>query len=182
MLLDAEGKPLKGHREDRAMKNKTRFGKMLDLVTWIEHEYHVQQALFAAGADVPTPIAHGGNTILMDYLGVDALAAPTLNEVTLEPAEAQALFRRTMDNVRLMLSRHLVHGDLSAYNILYWEGRLAIIDFPQVVDCRRNRSAHDLLRRDVQRVYDYFSAYEGIEDTALETADDLWQQYMDALL
>ena len=42
--------------------------------------------------------------------------------MTLPQAEARTLFDRLMENVRLMLEHHLVHADLSAYNVLYWEG------------------------------------------------------------
>src|SRR5436305_7994656 len=51
----------------------------------------------------------------------------------------------------------LVHGDLSAYNLLYWEGKLTLIDFPQGTSSHANQSAHVILHRDVQRVCEYFA-------------------------
>ena len=180
-LRDADGKLIHGAREARAMQKKTRFGKELDLSNWIGNEFRFHQLLAEAGADVPRPLAHGGNTILMEYLGAPALSAPMLQEVTLAPTEARALLERTMDNIRLMLRHHLVHADLSAYNILYWEGRIAIIDFPQMVDARKNPNTFALLQRDVQRICDYFNGYElGADAPAL--AADLWQRYMHARL
>lgn len=181
MLRDADGKLILGSREARAMHKKTRFGKDLDLTAWIGHEYEAQTLLYEAGADVPRPVAHGGNAILMAYLGQEGLPAPMLQEVTLAPEEAQPLFRRIMDNVQLMLSHHLVHADLSAYNILYWEGRIALIDFPQMVDARTNPNAFDLLERDVQRVCDYFADYH-VRADATALAADLWHRYMRAEL
>lgn len=178
-LRDADGKLILGSREARAMHKKTRFGKDLDLAAWIEHEFQVQSELYAAGADVPQPVAHGGNTILMAYLGDERLPAPTLQEVDLAAEEAPVLFQRIMQNVRLMLALNHVHGDLSAYNVLYWEGRITLIDFPQMVDARTNPNAFPILKRDVQRICDYFAAYS-LEADAPALATDLWQRYMRA--
>ena len=115
--------------------------------------------LYRAGADVPKPVAQAGNAILMAYIGEEGNPAPTLSEVTLPQAEARTLFDRLMENVRLMLEHHLVRADLSAYNVLYWRGSATIIDFPQGVDSLRNRRAFDLLRRDVERLCQYFARY-----------------------
>ncbi len=180
-LRDADGKLILGSREARAMHKKTRFGQELDLSAWIEHEYQVQVRLFEAGADVPRPIAHGGNVILMEYLGDEHLPAPTLQEVTLAPQEAEPLFARIMANVQTMLRLHQVHGDLSAYNVLYWHGAIKLIDFPQMVDARTNPHAEELLRRDVTRICDSFAAY-GAAPNGPALAADLWQRYMRAEL
>ena len=48
-----------------------------------------------------------------------------------------------------MLYRDVVHGDLSAYNILVWDGEITLIDFPQAVDPKKNRHAQAFLERDV---------------------------------
>lgn len=176
-LRDAEGKLILGSREARAMHKKTRFGKDLDLTAWIEHEFQVQSELYDAGADVPQPVAHGGNTILMAYLGDEGLPAPTLQEVTLSDGEAPVLFERILHNVRLMLNLNQVHGDLSPYNVQYWNGRITLIDFPQMVDARTNPNAFPILQRDVQRICDYFADY-GLEASAQELAADMWQAYM----
>ena len=42
---------------------------------------------------------------------------------------------------KIMLSAHVVHADLSAYNMLYAGERLRVIDMPQAVDARTNPSA-----------------------------------------
>jgi RIO kinase 1 len=176
MTLDEEGRELRKSREMRALNKKTRFGKHLGFMTWIVHEFQVQNTLYEAGADVPQPIAHRGNTILMAFIGDEMMAAPTLSEVRLETQEAQPLYNRTMRNVELMLSNHFVHGDLSAYNILYWDGHITIIDFPQLVDARTNRNAFMLLERDIRRVSEYFSRC-GIKSDPVEDSTTLWESY-----
>jgi RIO kinase 1 len=177
MVLDSDGKEVRGGREARAMRKKTRFGQHLDFMTWIVHEFQVQQELFEAGADVPRPISHRGNTILMEFIGDEFTAAPTLNEITLEQTEARRLFGRVIENIKLMLTRHYVHGDLSAYNILYWEGQIFIIDFPQLVDARTNRNGFTFLERDIRRVCEYFGRF-GVESDPVSLTNDLWQDYM----
>jgi RIO kinase 1 len=68
----------------------------------------------------------------------------------------------------------LIHGDLSAYNILYWDGRITLIDFPQVTSRESNRSAEFILRRDITRVCDYFAGY-GVGCNANEIMERLWR-------
>ncbi|MCA9874927.1 MAG: hypothetical protein KC441_14755 [Anaerolineales bacterium] len=177
MLRDAEGKQIRSRRERTAVLNKTGFGLHLDFMMWIGTEYRTQTLLYEAGADVPKPIAHSGSTILMEFIGDEYGAAPALNEVGLDRSEAAPLFRRVMDNVRLLLDHHLIHGDLSAYNILYWDGDIWLIDFPQVVDARANPHAPELLRRDVTRVCEYFARY-GVESDPLQLTLDMWRPYM----
>jgi RIO kinase 1 len=176
-LRSEEGKQMKGRRVKLALRKKTRFGKRVDIMWWIGNEYQTQRLLFDAGADVPEPIAHSGTTILMAYVGDAATPAPTLNEITLPPAEAQPLFNRVMDNVALMLENHHVHGDLSAYNILYWQGEITIIDFPQMVEARTNPHAFQLLQRDIRRICEYFGRF-GVKSDPEKLALDLWQPYM----
>jgi len=50
----------------------------------------------------------------------------------------------------------MVHADLSAYNLLWWRGRLVLIDLPQAVEFTTNTDAYDLLHRDVANVGTWF--------------------------
>lgn len=176
-LRDDQGKQIKDRRVKLALEKKTRFGKQVDIQWWIGNEYMTQRELYEAGADVPRPIAHSGTAILMAYLGDESVAAPMLNDVTLAPEEVQPLFDQVMRNVALMLDHHFVHGDLSAYNILYWVGRITIIDFPQMVDARTNPNAFMLLERDIRRVCEYFGRF-GLERDPVALTLDLWEPYM----
>jgi RIO kinase 1 len=176
-LRSEDGKQLKGRRVKLALRKKTRFGKRVDIMWWIGNEYSTQSQLYEAGAAVPKPIAHSGTTILMAYIGDATTPAPTLNEINLSPTEARSLFQRVMKNVALMLENHYVHGDLSAYNILYWQGDITIIDFPQMVEARTNPYAYELLRRDILRVCEYFGRF-GVDSDPERLALDLWQPYM----
>ncbi len=180
-VLNQEGKQVKGNRSVRAMRKKTGFGQKLDFATWIMHEYKVHNQLYQAGVDVPKPIANGVDTILMAYIGEPHYPARTLSDTSITSAEAPLLFERILENIRLMLTLNLIHGDLSAYNILYWQGNIFIIDFPQVVDARKNRSAFTIFERDVVRVCQYFHNF-GVEADGRTIAAEMYQRYLDAEL
>jgi len=165
------------HRLMRAVGKKTAFGAQVQHTSWLMHEYTALERLYQAGAAVPRPFAAGENAILMSYIGDEHLAAPTLHEVSLNPNEAEPLFREVLHNIDLMLQRDLIHGDLSAYNILYWEGKITLIDFPQVINCDSNHQARFILQRDVQRICEYFAA-QGVRCDPAAITDRFWQRYV----
>jgi RIO kinase 1 len=106
------------------------------------------------------------------------MAAPTLNQVSLERDEAAHLFQEVLRNIELMLQRDMIHGDLSAYNILYWQGQITLIDFPQVTNSQANRQAYFILQRDITRICEYF-ARQGVPVDPRATMADLWQRYVE---
>jgi RIO kinase 1 len=164
----------------RAIRNKTPYGMEAAHVSWLMHEYAALERLYRAGADVPQPLAANENAVLMGYCGDDRQAAPTLSAVDLEPLEAFDIQQRILHNVELMLQQNLIHGDLSAYNILYWKGKITLIDFPQVVDLHANSDARWILRRDLERIGEYL-ALQGLRFQPLAVADDLWHRYVGEL-
>jgi RIO kinase 1 len=178
-ILTAEGHEVKktDHRVMRAIGKKTAFGVQVEHTSWLMYEYTALERLYRAGAAVPKPFASGENAILMGYVGDADVAAPTLNEIGLDPDEAASLFPEVLRNVELMLKHHLIHGDLSAYNILYWAGTITLIDFPQVTNSLTNRNAYFILQRDVTRICEYF-ARQGAKRNAKAIADVLWRRYV----
>ncbi|MGL4650155.1 MAG: RIO1 family regulatory kinase/ATPase [Caldilineaceae bacterium] len=178
-LLNDKGIAIKArdNREMRAIGKKTDFGQELTHISWLMHEFVTMQRLHAAGADVPAVLASGPNAILMEFVGDRRQAAPVLHGVSLEPGEARRLFHQVMRNIDKMLSLRMIHGDLSAYNILYWQGRITLIDFPQVTFAEANSNAWKILQRDVQRVCDYFAA-QGVESDPQQLARRMWDQHI----
>jgi len=175
LYLDDEGHEIRDDRALHAIAKRTRFGMSLMHTSWIEHEFQAMKLLHKAGADIPEPFVSGNNAILMDYIGWDDMAAPTLNEINLTTQEAKRIFERVLKNVKIMLANGRVHGDLSAYNILYFEGDIYLIDFPQVLDPQVNRVAYAIFCRDIRRVCEYFQA-QGLNCQPQALAEDLWQE------
>lgn len=174
--LDSDGNVIIKEGDLHAIQKRTGYGLKLIHTSWIEYEYQALSALHAAGADVPKPMARGDNAILMSFIGDENGAAPTLNSISLDPLEAKRLYERTLRNIEIMLAQDLVHGDLSAYNLLYWDGEITLIDFPQVIDPHVNRSAYQIFARDVTRVCEYFSQ-QGLRCNRGELAPELWTAY-----
>jgi RIO kinase 1 len=175
-LLDERGKVVRDERLLVAVAKKTSAGQELAHNSWLEYEYTTLQALYEAGADVPRPVARGNSTILMEYIGDVDAPAPLLQDIRLETDEVKPLFDRLMANVELMLSLGRIHGDLSAYNVLYWEGDIKVIDFPQVVAPSDNEEAYAIFERDVQRLCQYF-ARQGLRRDPRQIAGAMWARH-----
>src|SRR5437867_8644852 len=92
----------------------------------------------------------------MALIADGAYAAPRLADVDLDLATARQVWRDLQTEIRRMLEAGLVHGDLSAFNVLWWRGRPVIIDLSQAVDVIVHPAARELLRRDVDRTAAYF--------------------------
>lgn len=178
--LDADGTEIIDDGMQHAMNKRTTFGLQLLHTSWIEHEYKTMQILRQAGADVPVPFTRGDNAILMTYIGGSEMAAPTLNSIKLPQKEAKRLFSRVLHNVELMLANDRIHGDLSAYNILYWDGEITLIDFPQAISPLTNRNAFQIFERDIVRMSDYFKQ-QGVEMDSRRLAADLWTAHNHSL-
>jgi RIO kinase 1 len=166
-------------RRDRgAQSNTLTEGERAARVSsWIAYEFETQRQLHVAGGDVPRPLSQIGNAVLMEYLGDADTPAPRLSEVDLAPKEARPLFAQLLHNIELFLAHDRIHGDLSAYNILYWRGAVTIIDFAQAVDPRYSDAIYPLLERDVERVCRYFAPY-GIAADPAAIASDMWTRYL----
>lgn len=177
--LDEDGNAARSHprRPDKPDNQRSKRGRDAAQVSWIMHEFTLLQTLHARGGDVPEPIEHSEQALLMEFIGHGRDAAPTLNDVALEPAEAQRLFERVVFNIELLLELGWAHGDLSPYNILHHDGRIVLIDFPQVVDCQNNPRARALFGRDVERVCEYF-ADAGASADPQRLARDLWAKHV----
>ena len=165
------------NREMRAIHKKTSFGAELTHVSWLMHEHITLDRLYKLGAAVPKPMGVGENAILMTYVGDRGRPAPLLHGVSLSHKEAEPLCDEVLRNVELMLAHGMIHGDLSAYNILYWEGKVTLIDFPQVTMSESNHNAYRIFQRDVQRVCEYF-AMQGVERDADAIVRRLWARYV----
>ena len=174
--LDSNGDPVWDDRMLRAIHEKTAYGKELLHTSWIEYEFMALQVLHKAGADTPIPYTRGNNAILMEYIGDLDMSAPTLNDVDLSTSEARRLFQRVLHNIELMLANNRIHGDLSAFNILYWDGEITLIDFPQTMNPEQSPNTYQIFQRDVSRICEYF-ARQGVRSNPRKLASDLWTAY-----
>lgn len=144
-------------RDRRAVEAMTKYGKELVKERWLGHEYDVMSAAWEAGASVPYPVGYdddGG--LLLEYIGDATRAAPRLAQARLQGTELVEAWQQLEESLRLVVESGWVHADLSAYNALWWDGRLWLIDFPQAVDLVQSPHGFDLLHRDVTNVCAWF--------------------------
>lgn len=174
--LDGQGHVILDGGQLHAIRQKTTYGQQLMHSSWIDYEVKAMKQLREAGCDVPRLYANGEMALLMEYFGDETGGAPTLHEVELDATEAKPLFERMVHNIDLMLAQGIIHGDLSAYNVLYWEGEITMIDFPQIVMAETNPNAYVIFQRDVRRICEYFNRY-GIGCDGASLAEKLWRAH-----
>jgi RIO kinase 1 len=146
-------------RTRRAVARGTAHGRRARFGMWTGAERAALARLHEAGADVPRLFGARGNVILMEYIGDEDGPAPMLRNLRLEHHEAARAFQRVVSNLEIFLEAGIVHADLSPYNILYWDGGITIIDFPQAVDLYKNPNAPELFARDVRNVCEFFARF-----------------------
>lgn len=176
---------LMSERDARAFDRRTRYGREYAQATWIAAEYGMLRRLGRAGElPVPRVIARVGACIIMEFIAESAGSerpAPRLVDALIEPNQATRLHAQVMLAIIGMFARHVVHADLSPYNILMpvREGGGAapiIIDFPQAVDPRKNPNAQALLAHDVEQITGFFQRLDPVvSDHAL--AARLWAKF-----
>lgn len=144
------------HREQRAITKRTSYGRTLLFEMWAAQEYAVMERLWRAGAPVPFPVSCDTDVIVMEYVGDRGRAAPQLVHARLEGADLRSAQRQWFAAMSAMVTEGLVHADLSPYNMLWWKGRLIVIDFPQAVDLLGHPQGFEVLHRDVLNVGTWF--------------------------
>lgn len=145
-------------RDRRAARKRTRRGWEALEENLAAHEFDTLRRLWSAGASVPYPVERSEHGFLMQYVGTLGEAAPRLADVRPGLDEAAVIFDRVVEQVRIFAREGIVHGDLSAYNILLQHGRPWIIDLPQAVDLYTYPEGRDLFARDVENVCRWFGS------------------------
>ena len=117
---------------------------------WVRKEYRNLLRLAKWGLRVPEPIAVHKNVLVMEYIGDDKSPAPRLRDTKIDNPEEvfDYLIRFT---ATAWQKANLVHGDLSAYNILWHEGEAIIIDVGQGV-VQNHPKSEEFLVRDVKQL------------------------------
>ncbi|KAI4355031.1 hypothetical protein L6164_003849 [Bauhinia variegata] len=127
--------------------------------TWAEKEMRNLMRLKAAGLRCPTPYLLRLHVLVMEFIGKAGWAAPRLKDAALSLDKLREGYVEMIVAMRTLYQKcKLVHGDLSEYNILYYEGHLYIIDVSQSVDLDHPH-ALDFLREDCLHVSDFFKRH-----------------------
>lgn len=148
-------------RDRRALAagNKSAYGQSLAASLWPIQEWTILRRAADAGVSVPHPVEQTEDGFLMEFIGdpVEMVAAPKLAQARLDADALASAWQQMRANLRALTAAGLVHGDLSPYNLLWWEGRLVVIDLPQAVEFTTHPDAYELLHRDVANVGGWFA-------------------------
>jgi RIO kinase 1 len=119
---------------------------------WVRKEFRNLQSAAEAGVRVPTPRAFYKNILVMEYIGEPPSPAPTFSETQVDEAD----YRWTFATVaRLYRSAHLVHADLSEFNIFKWGAERLLFDMGSAV-LNSHPQAEEFLKRDVTNMVRFF--------------------------
>jgi RIO kinase 1 len=125
------------------------------IFAWAQKEFKNLQQATAARVRVPRPIAIKNNVLVMEFIGKDGANAPSMKE--LPPKNPERLYKIILSYIqRLYRTAELVHGDLSEYNIMIWNGHPVLFDVSQAVPVS-HPMADFLLRRDLTNLNKFFS-------------------------
>lgn len=128
------------------------------IMAWATKEFKNLMRFKEAGVRVPEAFDFHQNILLMEYLGDEEMPAPQIRSVQLEDPEA--VYTEILKFMRLGYRKaHLVHADLSEYNILWYDEKPWIIDCGQamVID---HPNHMEFLRRDIANINRYFRSLD----------------------
>merc|ERR1719209_2375760 len=128
---------------------------------WAEKELHNLAKMAKGGLRVPDPVVLRKHVLVMSFIGAEGRPAPKLKEAAERMSERQMVeaYTRVVEMmVTLYNTCHLVHADLSEYNILWWEKECWLIDVSQAVE-PIHPSGLDFLYRDCTNIHSFFSKH-----------------------
>jgi RIO kinase 1 len=144
-------------RLQKAIEQGSEKGLSAHQILWVQEEFKQMKYLAASGVTVPQAIAVNGIALLMEFIGDEnGNPAPRLSDLKLEMPEAAEAFRQSVENLKLVVKAGRVHGDYSAFNLLWHNEKVVVIDFPQVLECGQHPNAEAFLRRDVRSLCSSF--------------------------
>ncbi len=170
-----EGRKIRNSRRQRAIDNRSKFGRDQQEVVWQRAEVDALYKLADAGVRVPKAYGLFDGVLLMELItDANGGVAPRLNDITMSAEQAVKDHATVMTYVLRMLCAGLVHGDLSEFNVLQDKTGPVIIDFPQVVNASGNNNAKTMLQRDVRNITQYYAQFAP-ELAETHYAEEMWE-------
>jgi RIO kinase 1 len=146
-----EGRFIGDARIKKAIEQGSQKGLEAHQILWVQEEFRQMQQLHQCGVKVPKAIAVSGLTLIMEFIGDErGIPAERISDLKMGREEAEEAFRQSVQNLKRIVKSGRVHGDYSAFNILWHDGEAVVIDFPQVIELKNNRNAAAFLARDVR--------------------------------
>ena len=125
---------------------------------WAEKEMRNLVKMARYGINVPEAVMLKKHVLLMSFIGREGQPAPKLRDVDFSDdyADLEVAYNEVIDMMtRLYNDCHLVHADLSEYNILWHDNQAYFIDVSQSVE-PNHPCGLQFLYRDCTNVADFF--------------------------
>lgn len=152
-----EGRYVGDARIEKAIEQGSQRGLDAHQILWVQEEFRQMKHLYQHGVKVPKAIAVNGISLVMEFIGDEnGNPAPRISDLRMEEEEAEEAFRQSVRNLKRIVASGRVHGDYSAFNILWHNEEAVVIDFPQVIEFKSNPNANAFLARDVRSLCSSF--------------------------
>ena len=158
-----EGRTMRNTRDARAVSRRSAYGRSVAAGHWAVSEFDALCRAWRAGVPVPYPVQVSDTEVLMEFVGEGRAAAPRLAQSRLHGEQLRSAFDQVVGILEAFAHAGFAHGDLSPYNLLDHDGRVVVIDLPQIVDVAANPQGLDFLHRDVVNVSTWFTR-RGLEN------------------
>ena len=124
---------------------------------WAEKELHNLMKMSKFGLKVPEVVLLKKHVLVMSFIGHEGCPAPKLKEAQLSSAEWELAYEDVVKTMRVLYNEcHLVHADLSEYNILWHDSECWYIDVSQAVE-PNHPNGLEFLFRDCRNISDFFT-------------------------
>lgn len=121
---------------------------------WCQREFKNLKTALKVGVSCPKPLAYKENVLVMEFLGKDGAVAPRL--IDIKPRNPKKIYEKVLEDLKKLAKANLVHGDLSAYNVLLFDNEPYFIDLSHGTT-PKSPFFVDFLRRDVKNINVYFA-------------------------
>jgi len=138
---------------DPRFRNLTKNNRRL-IELWTRKEYRNLQTAYNSGINVPKPLAIKRNVLIMEFIGEDGYHAELL--VNVKRVVKKDYTTIISDVKKLYRKAHIVHADLSEFNIFKYRNKLIIFDFGSGVHIA-HPLAKKFLERDLNNINNFFS-------------------------
>lgn len=147
---------ISGEFRFRKRSKNTRTNPHKLIKVWAEKEFRNLKRIQQVGIKCPEPIVIKENILVMEFIGENGVAAKRLKDVCLEGKHVPEAYLKVLKMMRvLFVKARLVHGDLSEFNLLVWEGEIVMIDVSQSIE-DNHPMAIEFLKRDIYNMNYYF--------------------------
>ncbi|XP_041824793.1 serine/threonine-protein kinase RIO3 [Melanotaenia boesemani] len=123
---------------------------------WAEKEMHNLTRMKKAGIPCPEVVLLKKHILVMSFIGKDHVPAPKLKDAILGSEDMKSAYHQVLHMMQQLYQEcNLVHADLSEYNMLWYEGKVWLIDVSQSVEPTHPHGL-EFLFRDCRNVSTFF--------------------------